>query len=264
MEKTNFFDPKQIKDIESKSRYNSIDICITTFNRLSYLQKCINSILATKKIKGKIIVHDDGSDDGSLKWLKMMEKRGKIDKVLSGKLGTAKAFNSAFNETTSKLVLFSNDDMYFYRFWDYAILNIFNKAKNCGIVTIYDYARVSLDKNNVDHNNDFSEIFRSGMGCSAVRSDIFKAVKGFNLQGNNKMGYFATSFCNKVKNMEKNFPFVKHYLTTPNFAVHIDHPNHILCDRDILKKYCDFRGENKKGTVDSKWLDDYDFTHLRE
>lgn len=241
--------------INKKWKYGAVDVCIVTFNRLTYLEKCINSLLATKRVKGKIIVHDDGSTDGSVEWLEMMLKRNKIQVLLKGKLGTARALNNAINASNTKMVIISNDDMYFYRGWDYSFMGTFIRNPDCGIVTMYDFARLNLDNGYNVSDCNYRKIIRSGMGCTAIRRKLFDHVKGFNLKAKMNMGYFASSFCAKVE--KSSFKEKIHYATIPNYAVHMDSPKSSLCDRDILKEYCEFRAKNKIGKSESIYMGDY-------
>ena len=227
---------------------------------MTYIQKCINSILATKNMPGKIIVADDGSTDGTLEWLNSMRERGKIDTVIKCKrLGTAKAFNEAVNYSQTNIVIVSNDDMYFHRGWGGAIINTFKNAQRCGIVTFYDYARATERYGVNNAGGDYDLISVSGMGCTAIDRKLFHIIKGFNLPADKKMGYFASEFCNKANQLSWKFPNNNylHYITRPNYATHIDHPQHPLCDRDILQEYCEFRSNNKKGKTEQKYKTDY-------
>lgn len=221
-----------------------IDICISTFNRKVYLEKCINSILASTSVKHRIIVHDDGSSDGSKEWLKNMQNRNKIYKVIEGKVGTAEALNKAVEYSDSEIVVIANDDMYFHRYWDLSVMDAFTKFKDCGIVTFYNYTRVNLDGFEKTKSN-FLKIQRSGMACTAISRELFNNCGGFNLPKGSRMGYFASSFCEKVISCNFNRKF--HYFPVPSYATHMDHPKNILCDRDLLQEYLNFRKENKKG-----------------
>ena len=62
-----------------------IDICVVTYNRLIYLQKCINSIIASTTFKYRISVIDDSSNDGTQEWLQHMKDRGLIHNVIFNK-----------------------------------------------------------------------------------------------------------------------------------------------------------------------------------
>jgi glycosyltransferase involved in cell wall biosynthesis len=257
MDKINYYDTDLVNKIIANWKYKKIDVCISTYNRKSYLEKVVNSLLASSQYIGNIIVADDGSDDGSLELLESMLKRGKIQKLIKcNRIGTANVLNAAINNSESEIILISNDDMYFHRHWQYAVMYAFENLEECGMVTIYDYAKASMREDGfIKVDDNFDLIKRSGMGCTAIKKEMFDMVCGFNLPAKNKMGFFASTFCEKIKKLEcKN---KLHYITRPNFATHIDHPKNSLCDRDILEQYNQFRSENKKGKSTKNYLNQY-------
>lgn len=260
---TNFNESEIIKSIKDKWNFGHIDIIITTFNRIIYLERCLTSLLATKRMPGKIIVHDDGSDDETRIWLKMMKNKGKIDKfILSEGIGTANAFNKAISESDSEIFVMANDDMYFYRNWQFAVMNLFLNKQRCGLVTFYDFNRLNFDKNNKRFDDDSLLVTGTGLGCTAIKRELFDIVQGFNLPNNNRMGYFASSFCEKVNNLSVKYPKNLHYATTPNFALHMDNPNSKLCERKNMNEYCKFRTENKKGKSVKEYINSYNFNKI--
>ena len=56
-------------------------ICIHTFNRLSYTKITLNSIFKNTIRPCKIVVVDDFSTDGTVEYLRELEKQGKIEFV---------------------------------------------------------------------------------------------------------------------------------------------------------------------------------------
>lgn len=264
MEKINFHNTETIKRIKAKWNHGSIDVIIVTFNRLTYLQKCINSLLAAESFYKKIIVHDDGSEDGTKEWLDNMLSRGKIDKVIySNGIGTADAINKGIEESDSEIFLVTNDDMYFHRNWSYAVMNTFNEAPRCGLVTIYNFARLNFDDGVIKVNPDFWKIVRSGLGCTAIRKELYEIIGGFNLPKENRMGYFSSYFCQKANALSLKYKNNLHYITIPNFAIHMDSPKDRLCDRDILEDYSEFRGKHKKGKSEKSYIESFNLSKIK-
>lgn len=204
-------------------RSTELDICIVTYNRPFYLKRCIWSILAATSVRHKIFVIDDNSTDGETRpFIKDMHKRGLIhDYIFNEKNnGTARNFNDIITRSTSKLFVMANDDMYFHRWWDFAVLDTYKKFDDCGIVSFYDYTRYGVDKG-VEKIDDYTfRVLRTGLGCSLVTRELFEKVGGFSLPHNHLMGYLATPFC--VKTSKVKIKRNKHYATIPNYATHMD------------------------------------------
>lgn len=259
MDKINYYDTDLVNKIIAEWKYKKIDICISTYNRKSYLEKIINSLLGSSQYIGNIIVADDGSDDGSLELLDELLKRNKIQKLIKcNRIGTANVLNAAVANSESEIVLISNDDMYFHRHWQYAIMYAFENLEGCGLVTIYDFGKATMKEDGyIKIDDNFDQVKRSGMGCTAIRKELFDIIDGFNLPEKNKMGYFASLFCVKINSLQNKYPDTNHYITRPNFATHIDHPQNKLCDRDLLKTYEQFRVKNKKGQPTKDYINKF-------
>lgn len=212
-----------------------------TFNRLVYLRRCIESIVATSN--AEINVCDDGSDDGTINYLMECRKRGWVKHVyLNNRIGTAANFNILLNKADEVSVM-ANDDMYFFRDWEIEIMSIYYNHLDCGMVSFYDYTRYNLDKGNMILD-DCLKVTRTGLGCSLIYKPLFDKVGGFSLPTGKKMGFLATPFCtaaNKAK-IERN----KHYATLREYAHHMDLPRSRMCERDSLQEYCDLRKHLKK------------------
>ncbi len=239
---------KEIRDnlVKGFEFGNTIDICVVTYNRLVYLQKCINSIIASTSVKYNLYVIDDSSTDGSVEWLKKMEKDGKIHHlVLNNKnKGTANNFNEIIRLSKSKVFVMANDDMYFHRYWDLAVIEIMSKFNDCGIVSFYDYARYNLDEGVEKINDNTLKVPRTGLGATLMTREIFELTGGFYLPEGKKMGYFATPFC--VKSGKVNITRNKHYGTIPNYAIHMDDPSSKLNERKVLDEYLKMRQKEKR------------------
>ena len=236
------------KSIKDRYTFDSvIDICIVTYNRLIYLEKCINSIIASTTFKYRISVIDDSSNDGTQEWLQHMKDRGLIHNVIFNKTnqGTANNFNEIIDSTNSKYFVMCNDDMYFHRYWDYAVLDIITTYDDCGIVSFYDYTRYNFDEGVEKLNETTLKVPRTGLGASIINREVFDMSGKFILPDGAKMGYFATPFCNRFSKV--NHKRNKHYGTVPNYVIHMDISSCKLNEKDYLTDYVNMRKKEKKG-----------------
>lgn len=97
-----------------------ISLCIATYNRLSSLKDCINSII--DKFEGypyEIVVADGGSKDGTLEYLRELDH---VNLIGIGKLtGGVNSYNTAFKAAKMEYIALLNDDFVIYP-------NVFVKA----------------------------------------------------------------------------------------------------------------------------------------
>ena len=144
-------------------RYLPLDICVITYNRLPYLKKCIWSIIASTTVPYRLFVGDDGSDDGTRIWLQEMVNRKLIYRVMTRNenVGTVRNANELIRETNSKVFVIIQDDMYLYRYWDYAVLDIYTHYYKCGLVSFYDYLRFYRDTDIVKLNDSVCKVTRT-------------------------------------------------------------------------------------------------------
>jgi glycosyltransferase involved in cell wall biosynthesis len=226
---------------------DTIDICIVTFNRLEYLKKCVTSIIASTSIKFRIFVIDDGSTDGTKEWLQKQKKRGLIFDIILNKknLGTATNFNLVIDKSDSPFFVMCNDDMYFHRYWDFAIMDIINKFDDCGIVSFYDYTRYGLDEGVSTIDDTTIKVPRTGLGAAAINRELFNLSGKFILPEGAKMGFFATPFCSRCYNT--NIKRNTHYATVPNYVTNMDVSYCKLNENDNLQEYGLMRKKEKRG-----------------
>ncbi len=224
-----------------------IDICIVTFQRLPYIQKCLSSLIANTNLNEvRIHVIDDGSKDGTVKFLNKLKDKGLIDTVIADgvKRGTAENFNYLIkNCTKSEWFFIANDDMWFKENWLKAV-RAGMAMPNSGTCTIFDYTRYNID-HGVDLHMKLPEfeiwtVPRTGLGASGIWRDAFVRAGGFKLKKGQNMGFFATKFCGALTLYcpQKG----KHYaIRNPVFALHMDLPRSKLCERE----HTDKNGYNK-------------------
>jgi glycosyltransferase involved in cell wall biosynthesis len=95
-------------------------ILIPTWNNLSFLQLCIESIRKNSKYAHQLIVHINEGIDGTVQWIK---EQG-IDYTYSKEnAGVCHALNEAYKLAVSDYILYINDDMYVCPDWDEALWN---------------------------------------------------------------------------------------------------------------------------------------------
>lgn len=223
-----------------------IDICITTYDRLLYLQKCICSIVASTTVPYRIHVIDDCSTDGTYKFLDEMFERKIIHNVVYNKvkLGTAESLNRIIDTTESNWFVFCNDDMYFHRYWDYASIEIMNRKADCGLISLYNYTNYKKKDNSIELDNRTRFIRVTGLGAAIMYRKLWNMSNKFELPGDKLMGYFAHNFCVKLPfvQLERN----KMYMPIPHYVNNMDMPSSKLNEICNLAHYIEFRNNNKK------------------
>lgn len=204
----NYNDPEIKKQITQETRaLLPIDICLATYNRLPYLQKTIWSLIASAQVPYNIYVGDDGSTDGTIEFLKEMVSRGLITKVVyNNRLGSAENFNSIVKLGSGELITILTDDKWIHRGWDLACLDILTNWKRAVGVNFFNYTRLGVDQANKvvglegPTNLQSMWINKSGMGATMMyRRWFYKAGKFIMPKKGKKMGFFATPFCQRLK-----------------------------------------------------------------
>lgn len=206
-------------------KIENVDICVVTYNRLAYLQNCIWSIIASTKIKYRLMVISDNSTDGTNEWLTDMKNHNKIDVVIINdvNLGSAKSFNKIINMVTSNYFVMTCDDMYFHRGWDVASIEAINNFDDAGIVTFFNFPINSNDTQLKKINNKTYFRQSTGLGSSLINKELFNNVGGFFIPEGIKMGYFARVFCKSaaMTKLKRN----KQYITNPYYSEQMDRHN---------------------------------------
>lgn len=96
-------------------------ILIPTWNNLSFLKLCIESIRKNSSYKHQVIVHINEGKDGSLEWIK---EQSDIDYSYSKEnIGVCYALNSCRTLVNTNYIVYLNDDMYVCPGWDKALLD---------------------------------------------------------------------------------------------------------------------------------------------
>lgn len=120
----------------------NVVFCITTYNRVTYLQDCINTFLATKSdnLNWHIIVADDGSTDGTLEYLENLDIEIPLIIIKNKRAFISRQSNSLFE--VCKYINYDfgfkvDDDVYFVqKGWDLDYINAY-KTYNFGHLVHY-------------------------------------------------------------------------------------------------------------------------------
>ncbi len=92
---------------------NKFDIVLLTFNRRKMLQRTLESIAERTRTPYRLIVVDNCSNDGTVKWLRNKKKQGIIDELveISKPQGLCHAYNEGFKLVSSEYFITTQDDL---------------------------------------------------------------------------------------------------------------------------------------------------------
>lgn len=93
----------------------NVDIVIPVFNQLHYTKKCIEGVLQTVKVDGRIIIVDNGSTDGTAEYLASIPGIEVIDNKYN--LGVAVAWNQGVRAGEAEWVVLLNNDVILTEAW---------------------------------------------------------------------------------------------------------------------------------------------------
>lgn len=125
-------------------------IVIITFNRLAYTKRTLRSLLATIEVPYYLVVVDNASTDGTVKYLKNHKKRSKIDQVILNPENyyPGKACNIGWKEglksyTEATHLMRLDNDMQFEKGWSLLAEEYFKKIPELG--------QLGLDHEAIEH-----------------------------------------------------------------------------------------------------------------
>lgn len=217
----------QEKDNENLKIYNTendlVSIIILTYNNYEYNKKCIDGILdKTKYDNYEIIILDNNSNDGTVKWLQSLNNN-KIKVIFNRKnSGYSKGCNKAVLNANGKYMVFLNNDTEIIDGdWINKFLSVYNNDFRVGIVG----CKLLYDNNSIQHaginieiikNNHFNVVHRYRClnrdyalsnvigevdavtgACLMIPKYLFDLVNGFNEDYLN--GYEDIDMCLKIK-----------------------------------------------------------------
>jgi O-antigen biosynthesis protein len=111
-------------------------IVILTFNQLKYTKECVESIRKHTPEPHEVIFVDNGSTDGTVKWLKkLVGENSNYSLIENGKnLGFAKGCNQGIEASSGEYILLLNNDVVVTQDWLSGMLECLNNAADIGIV----------------------------------------------------------------------------------------------------------------------------------
>tara|TARA_Y100000768_G_scaffold385386_1_gene371398 strand:- start:1324 stop:2175 length:852 start_codon:yes stop_codon:yes gene_type:complete len=175
-----------------------ISIIIPTFNNFNYLSLLISSILKNSYFKHEIILHINDGSDGTLDFAQKnnIKYTHSIDNI-----GLCKSVNKAAKLSSTDLLLYSHDDMFFCKNWDIYIKNELNKfndnlyyitgtniSKNAGLIN-YDCgsAPENFDEkkfNNFCINDVSQDLQGSHWAPHLIHKSLWNKIGGFSEEFN--------------------------------------------------------------------------------
>jgi GT2 family glycosyltransferase/SAM-dependent methyltransferase/predicted Zn-dependent protease len=113
-----------------------VSIVILTFNQLEYTKKCVKSIRKYTPEHHEIIFVDNGSTDGTVKWLtgQIQEKNNYHLIENRENFGFAKGCNQGMEASRGEFILLLNNDVVVADGWLSGLLDCLNHAPEAGIV----------------------------------------------------------------------------------------------------------------------------------
>jgi glycosyltransferase involved in cell wall biosynthesis len=158
-----------------------LSIVIPVFNRYHYLETLLDSIFEHADYPFEIILHDDGSGDGTLE--KIIEKAsGRVSTVISNpnkgwNVGLAESIDRATALATSNYIVMLNADCKFLRPCFKDIVHVLDK-QYVGFIALHE----ANDLVQYYNSSGTNFMLQSGLGsgCAlAYRKDVWQKVDGF-------------------------------------------------------------------------------------
>ena len=110
-----------------------ISIIIPTLNNLDYLKISLKSIKKNSYYEHEIIVHVNENKDNTIEYLKQNQIKYTFSKT---NLGLCSSVNLAVKESSTDLILYTHDDMYFLPNWDIKLDEEVRKINHNKIIKI--------------------------------------------------------------------------------------------------------------------------------
>lgn len=147
---------------------SSVDIIVTTRNRIGFLKRTLDSFFATVDLKmiGKVFISDDFSNDGTLDYLGELERNCLNLEIIKANehRGLVLSFNDAFQRAHGEFICEFQDDIIFKQDWLEKELRIFAKYEQEGIdfITGFDapehHVNIFLEKFKIKPSSRFTQL----------------------------------------------------------------------------------------------------------
>lgn len=113
------------------------DVIVLTWNQKGIIMDFIESFFENTDIKCRLIIIDNGSNDGTSQYLESLRDTANCKfKIILNKenLGFVKGMNQGISESTSPYICLANNDLIFTKNWLSEIISIFEKYKEVGLI----------------------------------------------------------------------------------------------------------------------------------
>ncbi|MCX5835053.1 MAG: glycosyltransferase family 2 protein, partial [Deltaproteobacteria bacterium] len=120
----------------AKGQTDLISIVILTFNELDYTKRCVESIRKNTSEPHEIIFVDNGSKDGTAKWLRKFAKVNPNYRLIENRenLGFARGCNQGIEASKGEYILLLNNDVLVTENWLPGMLEHLKSSPEIGIV----------------------------------------------------------------------------------------------------------------------------------
>ncbi len=122
--------------IKAEAVPNFTSVIIVTSDRLDYTRKCFNSILRHTPEAHEIIFVDNGSKDGTVKWIKkQIDEHPEYRLIENGEdVGFAKGWNQGVDAARGEYVLLLRNDVVVTSGWLAGMMEHLHRSPNTGII----------------------------------------------------------------------------------------------------------------------------------
>ncbi|MDI9556513.1 MAG: glycosyltransferase [Pseudomonadota bacterium] len=123
-----------LQEIDRKNE--TISIVILTFNELEYTKRCVESIRQHTPEAHEIVFVDNGSTDGTVKWLRKLVRENSRYRLIENKknLGFAKGCNQGIEAASGGHILLLNNDTLVTAGWLAGMMECLKNVDDAGIV----------------------------------------------------------------------------------------------------------------------------------
>jgi len=137
-----------------------VSIIMLTFNQLADTKQALESLFKTTQYPYELIFIDNGSKDGTIKYLeKLKEDRSDIKIIQNDiNLGFAKANNQGIKVATGEYILLLNNDVILTNFWLERMINCLESDMGIGLVGPCTNHAVGQQVVNYELKKNFSDI----------------------------------------------------------------------------------------------------------
>lgn len=113
-----------------------LSVVLGTYNRLSSLKRCVESIFDQSRTPVVVYVTDAGSTDGTVEYLQSVESDRLIPILVGRRLGQARAYNDVFASVTTPYVVWLSDDNEVVNHGLDAAVEVLNRQPAVGMVAV--------------------------------------------------------------------------------------------------------------------------------